>query len=87
MEDFTTTALKEMFKRVGQEYSLDFCEDDGWYQAYTWTECQEKAFRRYLARQFRREMPYLKMYKPEYRRRKLYYNVGMFLLNYGWKTR
>ena len=71
--------LKEMFRRVGEEFpNEELTNQDDWYQQRTWTPEQEEDFKEWMT----------KLLKKRYRwsKKHLDWEVGMFMLNWGWKT-
>lgn len=74
-----TKLLKEMFKRVGLEYSEEYCKKEDWYLTKSWTEAEQNEFKRWGEGVLKVD---LKM---------TYYGaareMGWFLLSYGWTTR
>lgn len=71
--------LKEMFNRVGVEYSIDYCSKKGWCEKNTWTIDQEECFRKWLTDFIKKKTNYTKEYCRE--------QASWFLLHNGWKTK
>jgi len=72
--------LKEMFKRVGEKYpNPKLTSQKDWYMKRAWTPEQEDCFREWMR----------KLLKRRYRtfdERHIGWEVGMFMLSWGWKT-
>ena len=72
--------MKEMFNRVGEEYpNQKLTKKKNWYLLRTWTKKEENDFREWMK----------KLLKKRYRWNKylIEKEIGMFLLNWGWKTK
>jgi len=71
--------LREMFKRVGEKYpNPKLTADEKWYQKRTWTPEQEKGFRAWMVKLLKK--------RHGLQKRQIDWEVGLFLLNWGWKT-
>ena len=78
-EQTTEDCLKEMFKRVGEEFpNKELTDKQNWYTLRTWTEEEENNFRKWM------EGLLKKRYSMTQKKRDS--EIGMFLLNWGWKT-
>ena len=74
--------LKEMFLRVGLTYpNPEFTSDPEWYRKKTWTEQQQTDFIKWM-----KKFLYSTFKKKGWRKKQVDLEVGMFILNYGWKT-
>jgi hypothetical protein len=72
--------LKEMFRRVGLEYpNEELTKDPKWYTKYTWTEAEENDFRKWM-------LAFVKKHA-RWTAKHAAYEVGMFLLNWGWSSK
>ena len=72
----TEDCLTEMFHRIGRIYPTRLTKRDDWYMWGTWTEDEENDFRDWMR----------KLLKKRYRwpKKKLDWEVDMFLLLWGW---
>jgi len=71
--------LVEMFKRVGLKYpNPKFTQQDCWYQRKMWSQEEEDNFKKWMRSLLK------KRYK--WSTKKVEWEVGMFLLNWGWTT-
>ena len=78
-EQTTEDCLKEMFKRVGEEFpNKELTDKQNWYTLRTWTEEEENNFRKWMEGHLK------KRYSMTQKKRDS--EIGMFLLNWGWKT-
>jgi len=71
--------LKEMFRRVGEEYpNEELTSQDEWYHLRTWTEEAKQDFEKWMTALIkkRHKLPMEKVYA----------EVAFFLLMWGWKT-
>jgi len=81
-EEAFDICLKEMFLRVGLVYpDTEFTSDPEWYRKRTWTEQQEKDFETWM-----KKFLYSRFKRRGWTKKDVDLEVGMFLLNYGWKT-
>ena len=72
--------LKEMFRRVGAEYPNEsLTNQPEWYNKYQWTEAEQDDFCKWMK-------AFLKKHS-HWRGKTLDFEVGMFLLNWGWRTK
>ena len=80
-EQAANECIKKLFNTVGENYPKpELTKYKYWYTMRTWTSKEEKDFRDWMR----------KLLKKRYRwmdKRKLDWEVGMFILNYGWKVR
>lgn len=67
----------EMFHRVGREYDEEFTKQDRWYEEDTWTEEEEADFKAWAIDKVRKAHRWTK--------KKAEWEVGFFILNWGWK--
>lgn len=75
-----TMALKKMFKMVGRTYpDPEFTKDVNWYTKETWTEKEEKRFKKWLYNLIRRR-------HPEFTKKRIEWECGLFNLCYGWSV-
>jgi hypothetical protein len=44
MNKHTITVFQELFRRVGDEYSVEKTADDFWFNQHEWTEEEQKDF-------------------------------------------
>ena len=84
------TALIEMFKRVGLDFSwgqiLSYADKNpDWFLSRAWTQGREDDFATWLENHFYKSK-YFKIYAPAARRRMVKKEVGYFLLTWGWTT-
>jgi len=74
-------ALKEMFKRVGEEYpNPKLTNQKEWYMKRSWTEKEEDGFRQWLVALIKKRHKYLT-------KRRVDLEVAMFLLMWGWTNK
>ena len=72
--------LKEMFKRVGEEYpNPELTDQEDWYTQRTWTKAEEDDFGVWMKKHLKKKHRY-------WTKRTIDLEVGMFLLMWGWKT-
>lgn len=71
-------ALAEMFRRVGLEYTEEYCKDNDWFIRQSWTEVEQNDFKQWLVKKIKRPLQ-LTQFGAER-------EAAMFLLNYGWTT-
>ncbi len=77
-EETTDLYLREMFKRVGIEYpNPDLTDQDAWYTIFTWTQEEQDNFAEWMKE--------LVKARHKWNKKKVDYEVGMFLLMWGWK--
>jgi hypothetical protein len=79
--------FKEMFSRVGQDYSglkaKGFLDNQEWYLRYQWTVDEQADFAKWLSDYFKQNKI---VSKRKYRNQDPgLYLAGKFLLDYGWK--
>jgi len=77
-ETFITTALTEMFKRVGRKYSPEATSQPEWFYESTWTSQQESEFRKWL-----KKLIIFKLRHPAYRADR---EAGWFVFDFGWRV-
>ena len=71
--------LAEMFKRVGAKYPwLELTRYKEWYNRRTWTEDEENDFKKWMRSFLKKRYRWTK--------KKLEWEIDMFLLMWGWKT-
>jgi hypothetical protein len=75
---FVFDCIKEMFKRVGAEYSEEFVKDPHWYQKYQWTEAEEDDFKKWLIAEMRKKMRWTKGSAEK--------EAAWFMLMWGWSN-
>jgi hypothetical protein len=71
-------AIKEMFRRVGLKFDPKKKYPDNFYEQHTWSREESKSFRNWMIKLCKRNFPH-------WMKHKLDWEVGMFLLDYGWK--
>jgi len=76
---FTDEAFTKMFEMVGAEYKPELLENEGWFQAHTWTDAEQEEFVTWVIKSLREK---LKM--PKGRAEK---EARWFVFNYGWVVR
>lgn len=69
--------LKEMFKRVGEEYPNPFTEQDDWYTKKSWTEEEQDNFRDWLKKEMKKD-------NKRWSEKIIKSEVAFFLLMWGW---
>jgi hypothetical protein len=69
--------MKEMFKRVGLKFSVEFCQGKDWYMSKSWTTAQQNEFRKWMEKLLKK--------RHGWGAHQLNKEVGMFILCYGWK--
>lgn len=70
--------ITEMFKRVGEKYpNEELTKQDKWFQKRSWTEAEEDDFRDWMTKLLKK--------RHKWTNKKIQLEVGMFLLDYGWK--
>lgn len=70
--------LPEMFRRVGQEFTKDFCRREDWFLEHTWTTAEQEEFRKWLVK--------LLVKKGKMSPYGAQHEASWFLLAHGWKT-
>jgi len=80
MEPTTEKYLREMFRRIGLEYSPDIVKRDKWYLEHSWTVDEEEEYRQWLVNELRMDFRY-------YSKRIAEYEAAFFIMNYGWTTK
>lgn len=82
------TVLKKMCNIVNADFNkIDF-KKDRWYHEYSWTEKEEKNFRKWLSKfiydnkKAREDLTHCRKNQKDI---KIFVNI--FLFNYGWKTK
>ena len=79
-DEFYERALDEMFKRVGFEgYDEEFAQQPYWYTLREWTLEEDVAFTKWFIEEYRKTFR-----APKYIAKGA---AGMFVFNYGWKTK
>jgi len=86
-KDFIKNALIEMFKRVDLDFTFDEILEYGkndleWYRSKIWTKEQEKDFKNWMKIEMKKSKQFKYMTD-----KKIDYEVAMFNLNWGWKTK
>lgn len=76
--DETEFVLKEMFARVGAEYTPDYVTEPDWYLRHTWTVKEAAEFTTWLAN-------FLKRRHKGVGKKKSQAEAQWFVLNVGWK--
>jgi hypothetical protein len=76
IERFVTKALRFMFDLVGEEYSVNYCMQDGWQRKHTVDIAREQAFYDWLVVEIKKEF--------KWSQKKTYAEAEAFILNYGW---
>ena len=89
-EDIIQTALIEMFKRVGLDYTWDQIvaygeADPEWYWSKTWTLAEGNDFEKWLENEFYNGK-HFKGYSKKARMKIVKKEVGYFMLMWSWKT-
>ncbi len=89
MDKDVKTAIIEMFRRVGLDYTWDqimeYADNDPeWYWSKTWTEADENDFKRWLEVLFYKSKAF-KMYPAKARKNIVKKEVGYFLLMWSWR--
>lgn len=80
-EKVTEKYLKEMFKRVGEKFpNPELTDQEDWYSLREWTEEEEKSYGAWLKKQIKKDFSYMTS-------RMIDLEVGMFLLNWGWRIK
>lgn len=77
--------LDEMCSRVGAK-DIDF-EENEWYLKYSWTEEEQEDFRKWLADFFYNNSKVRRVFHIIKSKRECNKASGMFILNYGWRTK
>lgn len=73
-------ALKEMFRRVGEEYPNEtLTKHEKWYQMRVWTEEEQDDFSNWLKSMLKKRFRH-------WHKRTINNEAGMFILNWGWTT-
>ena len=78
LTEFRDDCIKEMFRRVGVEYSAEFVTDPKWFWKCEWTEEQETDFKKWLIKQ---------MKKHSLLKHRADKEADWFLFMWGWKIR
>jgi len=80
LDEFHMRALNEMFRRVGFEgYDEEFAQQPYWYTMREWTLEEDVQFTKWFIDE------YIKTFRePKYLAKEV---AGMFVFNYGWKTK
>ena len=77
-EKTTEDCLKEMFSRVGEAYpNPELTKHDDWFQKRTWTEDEKNDFRDWMKKLLKKRY--------HFSEKKLDWEIGLFLLDWGWK--
>lgn len=72
--------LKKMFHMVGERYPNEKLTDQkDWYTKRTWPAAKEERFRVWMRKLLKKRYPYMLA-------KKIDFEIGMFLLMWGWKT-
>ena len=73
-------SFKEMFKRVGLEYSDEFIKDDTWYDKKSWTIKERDDFDKWLRKLLKKRYPF-------WGKREMDLEVRFFLMMWGWREK
>ena len=69
--------LKEMFKRVGEEYPNELTNQEDWYMKRSWTIEEQNDFKDWMIK-------HLKKRHPSWNKRTIDMEVGTFILQWAW---
>ena len=83
MKDYTEDLLKEMFRRVGAEYSEEIISEPEWCYLYNWTEAEQNEFIDWATTYLKRKRRWPKSLSAVYIKRE----VLMFILHCGWRVK
>lgn len=80
--------LTKMFEIVGETFTKEYVQEDGWYLKHTWTISQEKAFLDWMVRYVinDKEATFELSGKHGLRVRDISLMVSQFVMFYGWKV-
>ena len=79
-EDANDVCLREMFTRVGEQYpNPALTADPEWYRKRSWTAKDQRAFGKWMAGYIKKRFRWDK--------KRVQWEVGMFLLMWGWTTK
>lgn len=81
--------LQELFRRVGDEYSDEKTQDDGWYWAHEWTTEERDDFINWMTTYLmtHKEARHEIMRFPIRHKKRCYQVATWFGMNYGWKIK
>ena len=77
VDKVTESLLKEMFVRMGVEYSEDFVNQDGWYLKHSWSLEAESEYKKWAVEWLRKNLKWTK-----YRSGR---EMDWFLVCFGWR--
>jgi hypothetical protein len=89
MNKHTITVFQELFRRVGDEYSVEKTADDFWFNQHEWTEEEQKDFIKWLTDYLmvHKEARHELMRFPIRNKKKCEATAQWFSFQYGWKTK
>ena len=73
---FLIDALKVMFDVVGEEYTLDYVRQEGWFRNKSWTTAAQENYRRWFEGELKKRFKMRKKHAEN--------EASWFLFNYGW---
>lgn len=77
--------FKEMFSRVGVEYTDDMVRKPGWFREHSWTRKEVYDFKKWLKKYMKENMKGL--FGRKVTNKYIDATINYFMLNYSWKTK